>query len=508
MFGKLGSVNLAETDAPVNFPHVWDTPWFYWVQYNASIRLPMVRNIGEALGVGAAVNANFESTVDVKNLHLMEDQLAGRQPFTGLKAPAWPRDVFGEIQGFEHGDGKWKTGKGLYEKYCVHCHYRIEDYQYAENLDVTNAAYKQYWSQPNHFGAKFMKLPFINFVDIGTDSAAVVDFYQRIVYTGSVSEGRSTMSAVDALNVATAKVREREYAELKLSPAEYATYDGYRELGPEEGAIARLDYKARPLNGIWATAPFLHNGSVANLYELLLPAEQRMKSFYLGSIEFDPEHVGFDTKWRAGGFRMDTALPGNLNAGHEFRSLTPRELAGLTPFQRKKLEEGKGWAVYGVVGPELKHEDRLALIEYLKSLGSPQPGQERPPAGETEAIEKLGQMQALIQSKTDPKSAASTPRVMAPSGPVFASLTTCRIGTKLASFVNPKTTSPSFDFPTVKRRTTDNRMFMGWPSRSMCPSLFPVNPIPGRSSVRILCWQTTPSFSRRAWNTCLSSWCR
>ena len=75
--------NLAVTDAPVNFPPLWDTAWFDWVQYNGSIKPPMVRNIGEALGVGAlvvidpALENPFDSTVDVENLHKIESQLAG-----------------------------------------------------------------------------------------------------------------------------------------------------------------------------------------------------------------------------------------------------------------------------------------------------------------------------------------------------------------------------------------------------------------------------------------------
>jgi hypothetical protein len=66
-------------------------------------------------------------------------------------------------------------------------------------------------------------------------------------------------------------------------------------------------YKARPLNGIWATAPYLHNGSVPSLYELLLSArrdddepaegepapEFRPDEFVVGSQEFDPIKVGF-----------------------------------------------------------------------------------------------------------------------------------------------------------------------------------------------------------------------
>ena len=48
--------NFAPLTAPVNFPHIWDTSWFEWVQYDASIMQPMVRNAGEALGVKAKVN--------------------------------------------------------------------------------------------------------------------------------------------------------------------------------------------------------------------------------------------------------------------------------------------------------------------------------------------------------------------------------------------------------------------------------------------------------------------
>ena len=96
-------------------------------------------------------------------------------------------------------------------------------------------------------------------------------------------------------------------------------------------------YKARPLNGIWATGPFLWNGSVPTLYDLLLPAEKRPKKFYVKSIEFDPVKVGFETQKVDRAFLFDTSKPGNLNVGHEY-------------------------------GTHLSDEDRWALVEYLKSL--------------------------------------------------------------------------------------------------------------------------------------------
>ena len=54
-------------------------------------------------------------------------------------------------------------------------------------------------------------------------------------------------------------------------------------------------YKARPLNGIWATAPYLHNGSVPNLDALLQPAAKRPLSFSIGVKTFDPVRVGYLT---------------------------------------------------------------------------------------------------------------------------------------------------------------------------------------------------------------------
>ena len=110
VFGSLTPLNLSHTDAPVNFGHLWDTPWFDWVQYNASIRLPMVRNIGEALRVGASIEVKDDgeadrSTVDVRNLHAMESLQGGDEPFSGLRSPRWPQSVLGEIRGYQHCDG-------------------------------------------------------------------------------------------------------------------------------------------------------------------------------------------------------------------------------------------------------------------------------------------------------------------------------------------------------------------------------------------------------------------
>lgn len=118
-----------------------------------------------------------------------------------------------------------------------------------------------------------------------------------------------------------------------------------------------MAYKARPLNGIWATAPYLHNGSVPTLYDLLLPkrkpddpveGEYRPDEFMVGSREFDADKVGFKS---AGydGFLFRTSIWGNHNSGHEYAT-------GRTPLPD------------GTLLPALTKEQRLDLLEYLKSL--------------------------------------------------------------------------------------------------------------------------------------------
>jgi cytochrome c peroxidase len=101
----------------------------------------------------------------------------------------------------------------------------------------------------------------------------------------------------------------------------------------------KLAYKARPLYGVWATAPFLHNGSVPTLYDLLLPADARPKHFLQGTREYDPVMVGFVTQPRPDNTsRFDVVdnlgapIVGNSNAGHDYGNaqFTPKTAGRLS----------------------------------------------------------------------------------------------------------------------------------------------------------------------------------
>jgi hypothetical protein len=103
-------------------------------------------------------------------------------------------------------------------------------------------------------------------------------------------------------------------------------------------------YANQPLDGIWLRGPYLHNGSVPTLRELLEPAGQRRTKFYRGYDVIDRARVGFisDVEHENGRrfFLFDTTLPGNGNQGHEGREY----------------------------GTELPAADKDALLEYLKTF--------------------------------------------------------------------------------------------------------------------------------------------
>ncbi|AOY82902.1 cytochrome c [Moorena producens JHB] len=100
-------------------------------------------------------------------------------------------------------------------------------------------------------------------------------------------------------------------------------------------------YANVPLDGIWLRAPYLHNGSVPTLRDLLETPENRPKEFYRGDDVFDQQKVGFVSDVAEDNtkefFKIDTTIPGNLKSGHLY-------------------------------GTDLSPEAKDALVEYMKTL--------------------------------------------------------------------------------------------------------------------------------------------
>jgi mono/diheme cytochrome c family protein len=95
-------------------------------------------------------------------------------------------------------------------------------------------------------------------------------------------------------------------------------------------------YANMPLDGLWLRAPYLHNGSVPTLRDLLEPPEARPKVFYRGYPVYDYANVGFVSSGpeaERAGFRYDTSVRGNGNGGHVYgTNLSPAEKTALLEF--------------------------------------------------------------------------------------------------------------------------------------------------------------------------------
>ncbi len=161
----------------------------------------------------------------------------------------------------------------------------------------------------------------------------------------------SALNTGVALRLIVFNARQRFYDQRRYQNPERNELNGFGEL---DVPIPLAQYKPRPLAGIWAAGPFLHNGSVPTIYQLLLPADQRDKKFYVGTRDFDSVNLGLSTRPDVkNGFWLDTSITGNSNVGHEFRR-------GYIPWQAGSSPQ------YGVIGPEWSEGDRRDLLEYLK----------------------------------------------------------------------------------------------------------------------------------------------
>jgi hypothetical protein len=310
------------------------------VQYNGSIPNPLVRNIGESLGVKAPIiltgdKSNwFKTSVNIKNLVLMEEWLAGHAPYDGLRAPTWPEQFLGAIN-----REKAANGQALYAELCVTCHYASRDVLQRDAVEESPI----YWTSRNSLGQPLLKVVMTDLKIIGTDPKQAMDFIERKIDTANL--GLGVINGGEALTYVVEQTAKRYFADNNISEEDQLKFTNGHKLGTEASRTPTA-YKARPLTGIWATPPFLHNGSVPTLYHLLSPASERPKQFTLGNRLFDSKMVGYEFSPVPNIIPFNTQLPGNSNLGHEFT-------------------DGTG---QGIIGRKLTEAERWELVEYLKTL--------------------------------------------------------------------------------------------------------------------------------------------
>jgi mono/diheme cytochrome c family protein len=273
----------------------WDKPHKTLIngggQWNGNIPIPMYRNLAAQMTLGLADN---DIRVSAFGVDLLDK----------LPETVYPFNVDVDLA---------KQGEHLFAKNCAQCH------------------------QP-HNGKVYDNL------NVNLDRSKVVSW---LIRRGGISSFNATCSP------ATTVVME----DVATNPC--ATFDGVSLEGKKDLIMSpngqHHGYNARPLSGIWAQAPYLHNGSVPTAYHLLVPSE-RPKSFYKSRLEYDQKYLGY--AWTAPeataiasehSYLFDSAsFSAFSNAGHD----TDIEENG----QRYKLDWSNDKA------------GAMAIIEYLKTL--------------------------------------------------------------------------------------------------------------------------------------------
>jgi len=310
--------NIHAPNAPTSYPVLWDASHLNIVQWNASAPNkepgPLFQNAITALAVYGTISVpkgklTYQSSIRISNLGDIQ------KDFYQLIAPQWPVEIAGALNA-----EKIASGKKLYDQHCVQCHSIVDPTDKKRKLQAVLTPYKE----------------------VGTDPLVAENFINHKVKSGWLEGDRAMVLFGDKLpaetspldlvtHTAAGALFNQPWQTIKALFKEYRSNDA----PPEQTVFS--SYKARPINGIWASAPYLHNGSVPSIYDLLLPSAQRPATFYVGNIELDLIKVGHIYTDATNTSFFDTSLPGNSNAGHEY-------------------------------GTHLSDDERWMLVEYVKSL--------------------------------------------------------------------------------------------------------------------------------------------
>lgn len=318
--------NADVADAPVNYPAIWDAPQHARVQWNGAVDNlkafgPLGRNAGQVIGVFGLVDVDGDAWIGYDSSIRFAALRRAESLITTLWSPRWPTE-FGAID-----DSMAEAGERVYRRECVDCHALMSrDDPDRDPRDVLIPVSRTWRDYP----------------PLDTDPRTAANFLERTAAVGPLagrysgkplgprfpSDEQAQVPARDILSHLVARTLVRSFVpwrrELTLDDEE----DNEIMMSPAaDGPL--LEYKARPLNGVWSTAPYLHNGSVLNLPELLRPPEKRIKEFRTGTVAFDPETLGFEND---GPFLFDTRKDGNSNRGHSYGT-------GLSPDEKRALIE-------------------------------------------------------------------------------------------------------------------------------------------------------------------------
>lgn len=312
--------NIFPATVPVRFPFLWNASKQDFTQWagtstNGNDSYALQRNSGEVIGVFADLypvpdpskfnGANFlsQNSLNYNGLRKLENLVKKIGP------PKWPWAINHKLA---------RKGRLIYAAECgPGCH------------EIAKG-------EPRPPKEHTWKTPILN---VGTDTR----YYDVGLAQTAVSSGLLTgmVNPFDSSAQPIPATGAKGLANFLAISALFQKYPNIN-LTPKGSANEAGSFETRVLQGIWAAAPYLHNGSVPSLTELLKPAAQRVKVFKVGQ-NYDIESVGLASDQPFGATSVtlttdcDRLSSGNSNCGHEF-------------------------------GVWLSPEDKTALLEYLKTL--------------------------------------------------------------------------------------------------------------------------------------------
>jgi mono/diheme cytochrome c family protein len=362
--------NMKVADAPVSYPFLWNASRQDKTQWNGGVPNGLYlnalgRNSGEVFGVFADLTPKKSNVptlpgsptlIDFRNNSVKFDGLqALEEKIVALKAPAWPFDIDDKLV---------NDGRKLFAQYCGECHEErrlpqgtwytpvkavgTDEKMFRNSLRKSDSGLLEGALSINPPGSRLAKdeltVNILATTVVGAQLGAAFPIPPRIP-----DPNRGVWRAIKLdLDDLYANERNKPTPLQLLNPATWDDLknhinDRLANMFKPPAPDAPAAYESRVLHGIWATAPYLHNGSVPNLAELLLPPEKRSPSFMVGSRKYDAEKVGYvttESPYKDGTLVVGAgAQPGNSNAGHKYPA-----------------------------DKELTDDERKALLEYLKQL--------------------------------------------------------------------------------------------------------------------------------------------
>jgi hypothetical protein len=291
-FGRIGNLvarmnDPIELTATTSVPHMWSTKYKSLFHWNANTNSVMNRNIGQSFGLGAVLTGpeiedsaslteelKHNATTNLHNLAKIEKLLYKIQvpKFDSI----FPQHTMEDRTTLQN-------GCNTFANKCMGCH------------------------QTDQRVGPMGKLVHDNMIPhrvINTDSW----------YSELQKKPVDGVPLKDALFGFVNAVKKRYYSRFDISEREQRDWQNKDFRGPEyfrdtfvgenshdpNGPSAYLNidkrqagYPARSLAGAWATAPYMHNGSIPTVADILKPENERPKIFFVGSNEYDNENMGF-----------------------------------------------------------------------------------------------------------------------------------------------------------------------------------------------------------------------